>query len=207
MVLMGAGGQARELLDIIKIDQPESKVFLFDNTPGAEHSVSGIVHGHIRNEEELAFHFLRMPNYLIAVGKPQSRIHLNNIAQSCGGISSLVIASTSLVSHDSTIGKGVTVMNFAMISSGTVIGEGCLINANASIHHDVIIGDFVEISPGVTLLGNVTVGANASIGAHAVVLPKVKIGEGAIVGAGAVVTSDVKPRSTVVGVPARIIKK
>ena len=43
-------------------------------------------------------------------------------------------------------------------------------------------------------------------GAGVQVLPGVTIGEGAVVAAGAVVTKDVKPRTVVAGVPAKVIK-
>jgi acetyltransferase-like isoleucine patch superfamily enzyme len=44
------------------------------------------------------------------------------------------------------------------------------------------------------------------IGAAALIMQGVTVGEMAVVGAGAVVCKDVPPRSTVVGVPARVIK-
>ena len=47
---------------------------------------------------------------------------------------------------------------------------------------------------------------SVSIGTGAIILCGVKIGEGALVGAGAVVTQDVKPFSTVTGLPARLLR-
>ena len=47
----------------------------------------------------------------------------------------------------------------------------------------------------------------ASIGANATILPGIEIGEGAMIGAGAVVTQSVAAGRTVVGNPAREIKK
>ncbi len=49
--------------------------------------------------------------------------------------------------------------------------------------------------------------AGASIGANATIVCGVTIGEGATVGAGAVVTKDVPPGESVVGNPARPIKR
>lgn len=47
----------------------------------------------------------------------------------------------------------------------------------------------------------------ASIGANATILPGITIGENAMVGAGSVVTKDVPANSTVVGNPAKPIRK
>ncbi len=55
--------------------------------------------------------------------------------------------------------------------------------------------------------GSVVIESGAYIGTGAIVLSGVAVGELAVVGAGAVVTRDVKPRTVVGGVPARIIKK
>ena len=67
--------------------------------------------------------------------------------------------------------------------------------------------DGVEVAPGATLCGVVHVGINGWIGAGATVLPRVRIGADAIVGAGAVVTRDVPAGATVVGIPARPIRR
>jgi acetyltransferase-like isoleucine patch superfamily enzyme len=47
----------------------------------------------------------------------------------------------------------------------------------------------------------------ASIGSGATLLGGITIGENAIVGAGSVVTKDVPPNVTVVGNPARVLRK
>lgn len=48
---------------------------------------------------------------------------------------------------------------------------------------------------------------NVWIGINSTILPGVRIGYGAVVGADSVVTKDVPVMTTVVGNPARIIKK
>ncbi len=86
---------------------------------------------------------------------------------------------------------------------GVVIGE------------TAIIGDDVLIYQGVTLGGtgkehgkrHPTIENGVTIGAGAKVLGNITIGESSIIGAQSVVVDDVPAYSTVVGIPARIVKK
>ena len=114
---------------------------------------------------------------------------------------------SAVIAKDAIIGEGSQIMAGAIIGPEAKIGRQCIINANASIDHDNILEDGVEIAPGATLCGLVRVGKCAWVGAGATVLPMVKIGQGALVGAGSVVNKDVPEGTTVVGIPAKPIKK
>ena len=70
-----------------------------------------------------------------------------------------------------------------------------------------MIGTGTHVCPGARLAGRVTVESGAFVGIGATVIQSVRIGYEAVVGAGAVVISDVSPLSTVVGVPARELKR
>ena len=49
------------------------------------------------------------------------------------------------------------------------------------------------------------IGDNVFIGTGAILLGDIKVGDGAVIGANAVVLKDVKPRTRVVGIPAKEI--
>lgn len=53
----------------------------------------------------------------------------------------------------------------------------------------------------------VTIGANVWIGGGAILLPGITVGDDAVIGAGSVVTRDVPTGATVVGNPARLVRK
>jgi serine O-acetyltransferase len=82
------------------------------------------------------------------------------------------------------------------------------------IHGDAIIGDDCIIRQGVTIgnrylhkpLEAPQLGNNVNIGAGAKIFGKIKIGNNVNIGANAVVLHDVPDNSTVVGIPAKIIK-
>lgn len=58
-----------------------------------------------------------------------------------------------------------------------------------------------------TRRGDTVVGNDVWIGTQATIMPGITVGDGAVIGAKAVVASDVPPYATVVGNPARIIRR
>ncbi len=104
-------------------------------------------------------------------------------------------------------GMGLIAMPSAYIGDDVRIGDNILVNTGAIIEHDCAIGDHVHIAPGAILCGNVTVGEGSHIGAGAVVRQGIRIGAWAVVGCGAVVVKDVPDGVTVVGNPARPIRR
>lgn len=81
------------------------------------------------------------------------------------------------------------------------------------IHRRAVIGNNVVISPGVVIGGRSdfhdvpVIDDDVLIGAGAKILGPVRVGRGANVGANAVVLNDVAAGVTVVGIPAKPIKK
>lgn len=87
--------------------------------------------------------------------------------------------------------------------SGVVIGETTEVGDNVLLYSEVVLGgtstEKTKRHP--TLEDNVVVGAGAKI------LGAITIGNGAKIGAGSVVVKPVPPGATVVGIPAKIVKK
>ncbi len=104
-------------------------------------------------------------------------------------------------------GMGLIAMPSVHIGDNVTMGCNVLVNTGAIIEHDCAIGDHVHIAPGAILCGNATVGEGAHIGAGAVVRQGIHIGAWAVVGCGAVVIKDVQDGVTVVGNPARPIRR
>ena len=103
------------------------------------------------------------------------------------------------------------------IHPGASIGRRLVIDHGTGIviGETTEIGDDVLIYQGVTLGGtgkdtgkrHPTIGNNVMISAGAKVLGPFKIGDNSRVAAGAVVLEEVPPNSTVVGVPARVVRQ
>lgn len=93
------------------------------------------------------------------------------------------------------IGAGLYIEHgFSTIVAAEQIGKDVWINQQVTI-------GFKNRIEGPIILDNVRIYAGA------IVIGKIVIGENSIIGAGAVITKDVPPNCTVVGNPARIIKK
>lgn len=86
---------------------------------------------------------------------------------------------------------------------GVVIGETCEIGNNVTIYQGVTLGgtgkDVGKRHP--------TIGNNVMVGSGAKVLGPIVIGHNSRIGAGSVVLKDVPDGSTVVGVPARVVRR
>ena len=115
-----------------------------------------------------------------------------------------------LVSQRAARNTGIEIHPGATIGRRLVIDHG----TGIVIGETTEIGDDVLIYQGVTLGGtgkdtgkrHPTIGNNVMISAGAKVLGPFKIGDNSRVAAGAVVLEEVPPNSTVVGVPARVVR-
>ncbi|WP_240963734.1 serine O-acetyltransferase [Luteolibacter luteus] len=82
-----------------------------------------------------------------------------------------------------------------------VVGETAIIEDNVSILHEVTLGGTGKETGD----RHPIVRSGVLLGAGAKILGRVELGEGAKVGAGSVVLTDVRPHTTVAGVPAVVV--
>lgn len=204
MIIIGAGGHASEILDILSENQKNNCYLYDDFTKDIAPFLNKVPV--CTNMEHASQLLKKNPEFVIGIGNVKFRKKLSDMFLAAGGELTSTISNLAFCSkQQTTIGIGVNIMAYAFVSAGVSIGEGSLINARAHLHHKVIIGDYCEVSPGAILLGNVKLGNFVQIGAGAILLPGIVIANYAIIGAGAVVTKNVEEGITVVGNPAKKI--
>ena len=102
--------------------------------------------------------------------------------------------------------EGSFIVKLAILNHGCSVGDNCVINTRALIEHGCHIKNHVNVSTNATLNGDVICEEGSFIGSGTVVNGQLTIGEWSLVGSGAVVIKDVRPHTTVVGVPAKEIQ-
>ena len=114
------------------------------------------------------------------------------------------------LSHMARMLTGVEIHPAAIIGRNFFIDHG----SGVVIGETTIIGDHVTLFQGVTLGGtgkergkrHPTLGSHVVVGAGAKILGGMTIGDNVTIGANSVVLKSVPPHSTVIGVPARVIR-
>ena len=206
VVIYGAGGQARVLLELMERAGICPLAGLVDDNPDLHGTkVDGILI--LGSPEKLGslVRVHRIHRAVIAVGDNATRRRFADHARSIGLRLPVLIHPNAYVSPTAQLGDGTVVMPGAVVGAHSRLGELCIINTRAVVDHDCDLGDCVHVAPGTTLTGGITVGDSTLIGAGATILPNLIVGSNSIVGAGSTVLKNVPSDSTVVGCPAHPI--
>lgn len=194
VIIIGAGGHAKVIADIVLRSGDRLLGFLDDHAAGPVlgYPVLGDVGCYVNYPDA---------HFVIGIGSAQVR---KQLAQRLDVRWYTAIHPSAVISPlETRIGQGTVVMANVVIGPGAAIGDHCIINTGAIVEHDNKIGSYVHVSVGAKLAGTVTVGEGAWIGIGAVVRNNVSICGGCMVGAGAVVVKNIEGPGTYVGVPAR----
>jgi sugar O-acyltransferase (sialic acid O-acetyltransferase NeuD family) len=209
MLIIGAKGFAKEVLEVLHQNKDVSKLCFYDDVNDAIGEELYGVFPILKSEVAAKNYFETVDNrFTIGIGNPVLRKKLCDKFMSLGGVFTSTISPLASIGHyGNHIGLGSNIMTGTVITNDIHIGSGTLINLNCTIGHDSIIGQFVELSPGVHISGNCTIGDYSVFGTNATMLPKLTIGKNVIIGAGSVVTKDLPDNCVAVGMPAKIIKE
>lgn len=206
IVIIGAGGQARIVYEILSYDRNIEVVAFVDNVVrGSDECIMGTP---VMGDHSVLPRLLKngVTGAIIAVGDNKIRAAHFEKLKGMGLELVNAIHPTACIAPSAKVGNGVTIAMGARISTGTRIGNNVIINTGAIIDHENEIEDHVHVGPGCSIAGRVTIKKGAFIGIGSVVREYLSIGENAIIGAGSVVLEDMPDNVVVAGAPAKVIK-
>jgi sugar O-acyltransferase (sialic acid O-acetyltransferase NeuD family) len=203
LAIIGASGHGKVIAEIAELLGYE--VLFFDDAYPeklqVEHwSIKGCFKDFLLAKNSLA-------GAVVAIGNAQIRESILIQLQSNKIATPTLIHPTAIVSKYANIDDACVVMAGAVINAFATIGKGCIINSNTVVEHDCKLADFVHICPNSAVAGGTIIGERTWVGIGSNVRQMINIGADVLIGAGSVVVKDIPTGQTVVGVPAKALKR
>lgn len=203
LVIVGAGGFGRELLEIVKninSVNPTWNVlgFIDDNTEAlddkrCEYNVIGKISDWKVEEGQY---------FAMAIAKPAVKEKVAKSLLDRGAEFASIIHPKTRISESAKYGKGLVMYESSALGPDTELGDFVTL-LSTGIGHDAFIGDYSTISSHCGINGYVRLGKRVYVGSHACIVPSARIGDDATVGIGSVIVRNVKAGTTVFGNPAK----
>jgi len=206
IVIIGASGFGKEVLDILRHDPDNDIVgFIDKNEKLSGSKINGVP---VLGNDALLVSLNNegVSSVVVAIGDHRVRRRLFDLASEYGYELINVVHPSACISQSVELGRGIIIYGGVVINTNVHIGDNVLLNSGATIGHDTKIEDDVNINPGVDVAGRVLIKRGAYVGIGASIIESITIGRGSIVGAGAVVIRDIPDNVVATGVPAKVTK-
>lgn len=203
VVILGAGGHAKVIADIIEKSNDILLGFLDDAKlideviiKEKQYKVIGRINdcSNIQKENKDV-------EFIIGIGNNEIRKKISETHKELKYYTA--IHPSTQIALDVEIGEGTVLMPNTCVNTSAKIGKHCIVNTGSIVEHDNVIHDYVHISPNATLCGTVEIGELTHIGAGSTIRNNISICEKCVIGAGSVVVKNISERGTYMGVPAR----
>lgn len=203
LLLIGAGGLAREVLEITQLLQGTTvSGILDDNETLIGTSISGVpVLGKIAEIDK--FPNCRVLICVASSKNPRRRLEIADQIDIDPNRYFSAIHPTVSLGSSVRIGHGAIIMSCCSVTADVVIGQHCVLMPNVVMTHDDMIGNGCTFGAGSTIAGNVKLGDSVYVGSGTHVREFLQVGSGAVLGMGSVVTKDVPPDEVWIGNPAQ----
>lgn len=207
LLLLGAGGFARETLELVRaINRPAPTwqvVGLLDDDPRLHgsmiHGVSVIGPTEAVHDHPGAF----VTASVASPADPMRRLALVSRLGLPAERYAKLVHPAAIVPESASIGLGSMLHALTVLTTDVELGAHVAVMPAVVLTHDDVARDGVTFGAGARVAGGVTIGRGAYIGAGALLRERVVVGAGAVIGMGAVVTRTVPDGEVWIGTPAR----
>lgn len=182
LIVIGAGGHGKSVAEVVHLQKKLNIIgFLDDSYPEKSHVGDYPILG---NTKDLSMYRPLADHVIIAVGNNVLREKLLYSALNNGFQIATIIHPSAIISSQSQIGRGVTIMAGSIIGTDVVIGDGVIINSGTIVDHDCHLLDFCHLGIGVNVAGGAKIGRTAWIKAGSSLGYNVRIEDFAVVDVG-----------------------
>ena len=205
IVVVGAGGHAKMIIDIIKTNPEYNLLGVIDighvlgsliNPPDSILNIP-IIGTHENFNEILERGVDNAVNAVGFINDPTHRKLVFNMLKKDGFKLPNIIHNSALIEPSAEIGIGNHILANSFIGSSSKIKENCIINSGSIITHDVEVKSNVHITPGALIAGNVKISSDTIIGMGSTIHFKVKIGKNVKINNGSNIIGDIADNSII----------
>ena len=201
IVIVGAGRQGRNILEICRVSDRAVAGFLDDTkAPNALINDVPVIGGlELLDDRE----FIGAQRWIVGIGDNSARARLSGKIRDNGGELVTVVHPSCSVAASAHVGEGVYINAFTKLLANCHVSDFCLIEGPSSIGCDTFVGAACLFGPGAQLLGGAQVGDHCLVGAGAIICEDRRVGSGCRIGAGSVVLNDIPDNTSAFGAPAK----
>jgi sugar O-acyltransferase (sialic acid O-acetyltransferase NeuD family) len=207
LLLVGAGGLARETLELVhainRVKPTWRVAGLLDDDPGLH---GRLIHGVPVIGPCKAVHDHPEASVIACVASPDEPMRRLDLVSRLGLAPeryATLLHPTAVIPESATVGPGSIVHAGCVFTADVLLGAHVVVMPAVVLTHDDVVGDGVTFGAGARVAGGVMIERGAYVGSGALLRERVVVGSGAVVGMGAVVTRTVPAREVWMGVPAR----
>lgn len=199
VLILGGGGGASLVLDIISRDKSKVAIGILDNNPALlGKSLMGVP---ILGGFELAESISKEGHFDVVIStivrSTLERAEIYKKFSSFGMRFTNIIDPDVRIGLDVNLGEGNLIVYGSYIATGVRLGDNNFLAAGTYIEHHSVVGNHCTFGPRTSLSGAVKVGNQVKFGTQVAVEPQIEIGDFATIASGIVLTSHVAPSSVI----------
>ncbi len=198
VVVYGASGHARVLIDLMRLAGEFFPVAVLDDSPSHAEVLGVPVVGDSSFLAQLRTEGIERA--VLGIGSVQNhraRAKLYDRLVTAGFKIPNLIHPRAMVEPSVVMGVGNQIFAGAVVGSAAKLGDNTIINSGTVVSHDCVIASHTHLSPGAILAGGVEVGENTLVGMGVTVYLGVRIGSNVVISNGSHIMKDVPDGSII----------